>query len=182
MPTYYPPPVRFVSGSGCHLTDSEGKEYLDFLCGIAVTALGHAHPRVAAAISQQASTLLHVSNLFGSGLNEEVAALIDQLIGDGDAPGGKVFFANSGAEANECAIKLARRFGGHGRFAVGSGYGSFHGRTLATLHATGQPSKHEAFAPLPEGFRHVAYGDFDALRAAADPTRVAAHPARADRG
>jgi predicted acetylornithine/succinylornithine family transaminase len=173
MSTYYPPSVKFVSGSGCVLVDDEGQEYLDFLCGIAVTALGHAHPRVAEAISRQASTLLHVSNLFASGLNEEVAALLDQLIGDGTALGGKVFFANSGAEANECAIKLARRFGGHGRYVVLSAYGSFHGRTLATLHATGQPSKHEAFAPLPEGFRHVAYGDFDALAAAADPRTVA---------
>jgi predicted acetylornithine/succinylornithine family transaminase len=173
MPTYYPPTVTFVSGSGCHLTDEDGKDYLDFLCGIAVTALGHAHPAVTAAVSHQAATLLHVSNLFGSELNEEVAVLLDQLIGDGAALGGKVFFANSGAEANECAIKLARRFGGHGRYVVASAYGSFHGRTLATLHATGQPSKHEAFAPLPDGFRHVAYGDIEALAAAADPGTVA---------
>jgi acetylornithine/succinyldiaminopimelate/putrescine aminotransferase len=83
-----------------------------------------------------------------------------------------VFFANSGAEANECAIKLARRFGGRGRHTVVSAYGSFHGRTLATLHATGQPAKHEAFAPLPEGFRHVAFGDVDALDAALDPAVV----------
>jgi acetylornithine/succinyldiaminopimelate/putrescine aminotransferase len=84
-----------------------------------------------------------------------------------------VFFANSGAEANECALKLARRFGGHGRHVVVSAYGSFHGRTLATLHATGQPAKHEAFQPLPEGFRHVAWEDLDALAAAIDPTVAA---------
>jgi len=173
MATYRPAPVSFVSGQGCHLYDDEGREYLDFLCGLSVTSLGHAHPAVRDAIAKQAGTLLHVSNLFGSKLNEEVASLIDQLVGDGTAPGGKVFFANSGAEANECAIKLARRFGGRGRFVVVSAYGSFHGRTLATLHATGQPSRHELFAPLPEGFRHVAFGDVDAMGNAADPRVVA---------
>jgi acetylornithine/N-succinyldiaminopimelate aminotransferase len=172
MPNYSPAPVRFVSGSGVRLTDSEGREYLDFLAGIAVVALGHANPAVQAAIAEQAATLLHVSNLFESGLNEEVAEILDLLIGDGAPAGGKVFFANSGAEANECAIKLARRFGGRGRHTVVSAYGSFHGRTLATLHATGQPAKHEAFAPLPEGFRHVAFGDVDALDTALDPSVV----------
>jgi predicted acetylornithine/succinylornithine family transaminase len=172
MPNYKPAPVRFVAGSGVHLTDAEGRDYLDFLAGIAVVALGHANPVVRDAIAHQAATLLHVSNLFESGLNEEVAELLDLLIGDGSPAGGKVFFANSGAEANECAIKLARRFGGRGRHTVVSAYGSFHGRTLATLHATGQPAKHEAFAPLPEGFRHVAFGDLDALDAALDPAVV----------
>jgi acetylornithine/N-succinyldiaminopimelate aminotransferase len=172
MPNYSPAPVRFVAGSGVQLTDSEGRQYLDFLAGIAVVALGHANPAVQAAIAEQAATLLHVSNLFESGLNEEVAEILDTLIGDGSPAGGKVFFANSGAEANECAIKLARRFGGRGRHTVVSAYGSFHGRTLATLHATGQPAKHEAFAPLPEGFRHVAFGDEDALDAALDPSIV----------
>lgn len=174
MTTYKAPTVRFVSGSGCHLVDDEGRDYLDFLSGIAVTSLGHAHPAVAEAIATQARELLHVSNLFDNELGEQVAARLDRLLGDGADLGGKVFFANSGAEANECAIKLARRFGGRGRHEVVSGYGSFHGRTLATLHATGQPTKHEVFAPLPEGFRHVAYGDIAALVSAADPTRVAA--------
>jgi predicted acetylornithine/succinylornithine family transaminase len=169
MPTYKPAPVRFVSGAGCWLTDDEGKSYLDFLSGIAVVSLGHSHPAVRDAICAQAATLLHVSNLFENSLNEGVAEMLDTLIGDGAPAGGKVFFANSGAEANECAIKLARRFGGRGRHVVVSAYGSFHGRTLATLHATGQPAKHETFAPLPEGFRHVAYGDVDALAAALDP-------------
>src|SRR5665213_3359786 len=172
MPNYSPAPVRFVAGSGAHLTDSEGRDYLDFLAGIAVVALGHANPAVQAAIAEQAGTLLHVSNLFASGLNLEVAEMLDSLIGDGSPAGGKVFFANSGAEANECAIKLARRFGGRGRHTVVAAYVSFHGRTLATLHATGQPAKHEAFAPLPEGFRHVAYGDLDALDTALDPSVV----------
>ncbi len=174
MTTYKPPTVRFVEGHGCRLVDDAGRSYLDFLSGIAVTSLGHAHPAVAAAVAAQAARLVHVSNLFGNELAEPVAEHLDRLVGDGEPAGGKVFFANSGAEANECAIKLARRFGGRGRHEVVSAYGSFHGRTLATLHATGQPSKHEPFAPLPEGFRHVAYGDLAALRAAADPTRVAA--------
>ncbi len=174
MPTYRPAPVRFVSGRGCRLRDDSGREYLDFLSGIAVTSLGHAHPAVAEAIAAQAHELLHVSNLFENALAEEVAARIDRLVGDGTPMDGKVFFANSGAEANAAAIKLARRVGGRGRHEVVSALGSFHGRTLATLHATGQPSKHEGFAPMPEGFRHVAYGDVAALASAADPTRVAA--------
>ena len=169
MATYAPAPVRFVAGSGARLIDADGKEYLDFLSGIAVTSLGHAHPVVSEAIASQASTVLHVSNLFANGINEDVAGTLDRLVGDGTPLGGKVFFANSGAEANECAIKLARRFGGHGRHVVVSAYGSFHGRTLATLHATGQPGKHETFAPLPEGFRHVAYGNVDAMRDAITP-------------
>ena len=106
------------------------------------------------------NTLLHTSNLFGTQPGQEVAATLDRLIGGG----GKVFFANSGAEANECAIKLARKWAGHGRYVVLSAYGSFHGRTLATLHATGQPAKHEAFQPLPGRFRHVAWQDIEAMR------------------
>jgi predicted acetylornithine/succinylornithine family transaminase len=174
MATYLPAPVCFVSGSGATLVDDEGREYLDFLSGLAVTSLGHAHPAVAEAICAQAATLLHVSNLFENPGADAVAGMIDRLIGNGEALHGKVFFTNSGAEANECAVKLARRFGGRGRFGVLSTYGSFHGRTLATLHATGQPAKHEPFAPLPEGFRHVAFGDVGAMRQAADPTTVAA--------
>jgi acetylornithine/succinyldiaminopimelate/putrescine aminotransferase len=105
---------------------------------------------------------LHTSNLFQTEQGEELAANLDRLLGGG----GSVFFANSGAEANECAFKLARKWAGHGRYVVLSAYGSFHGRTLATLHATGQPDKHEAFQPLPEGFRHVAWQDASALRRA----------------
>lgn len=174
MPTYRPAAVEFVSGAGCRLTDTNGKSYLDFLSGIAVTSLGHSHPAIRDAVCEQAGKLLHVSNLFSSGLNEEVAGIIDRLIGDGTPIGGKVFFTNSGAESNECAIKLARRHGGLGRHVVVSAYGSFHGRTLATLHATGQPTKHEPFAPLPEGFRHVAYGDIGALANALDASVVTA--------
>jgi acetylornithine/N-succinyldiaminopimelate aminotransferase len=165
MPTYAAPPVTFVRGRGTELWDSEGQRYLDFLCGLAVTSLGHAHPAVADALDRQARTLLHVSNLFANDVAPRVAAQIDGLLGGG----GQVFFGNSGAEANECAIKLSRKWGGRGKFAVISAYGSFHGRTLATLHATGQPTKHEAFQPLPEGFRHVAWNDLDALEAAITP-------------
>ena len=169
MSTYAPPAVTFVRGEGSWLFDDKGRRYLDLLSGLAVTSLGHAHPDVATAISAQASTLLHVSNLFGNEHNRPLASTIDGLLGGGGAdPLGRVFFANSGAEANECAIKLARKFGGRGRHTVVTAFGSFHGRTLATLHATGQPQKHEAFQPLPEGFRHVAFADLDAMSDAVD--------------
>ena len=155
MSTYAEPPVTFVRGAGTYLYDDTGKEYLDFLSGLAVTSLGHAHPKVTAAIAEQAATLSHVSNLFGNTLGPSVAATLDELLGGG----GQVFFGNSGAEANECAIKLARLAGGRGKHVVISAFGSFHGRTLATLHATGQPAKHEKFQPLPEGFVHAAAFD-----------------------
>jgi predicted acetylornithine/succinylornithine family transaminase len=165
MNTYPHQPVTFVRGEGSRLWDEAGRSYLDFLGGLAVTSLGHAHPAVADAVCEQARTLLHVSNLFGTIPQREVAATLDRLIGAGP---GRVFFCNSGAEANEAAIKLARKWGGRGRHSVVSAYGSFHGRTLATLHATGQPAKHEPFQPLPEGFRHVAWQDMDALASAVD--------------
>ncbi len=168
MQTYGRLPVAFVRGEGTRLYGADGRVYLDFLGGIAVTALGHAHPEVAAAIAEQAATLLHVSNLYYNEVQPVVAARIDGLLGGG----GRVFFANSGAEANECAIKLARRYGQRhgfpGRFHVVSAMGSFHGRTLATLAATGQPGKQETFHPLPEGFHQVAFGDLDALDSALD--------------
>jgi acetylornithine/N-succinyldiaminopimelate aminotransferase len=173
MNTYPPPPVTFVRGEGTRLWDDAGKEYLDFLSGLAVTSLGHSHPAVAAALAEQSQRLLHVSNLYGNEHNQPLAAALDGLVGDGDPLGGRVFFCNSGAEANECAIKLARKFGGRGRHVVVSAYGSFHGRTLATLHATGQPAKHEAFQPLPEGFRHVTWRDLGELERALDPTVAA---------
>jgi len=171
MPTYAPPQVLFVRGRGTELWDDGARRYLDFLCGLAVTSLGHAHPEVTAAICDQAGTLVHVSNLFATRPAAGVAGTLDRLLGGG----GQVFFTNSGAEANECAIKLARRWGGgeHGRWQVVSTYGSFHGRTLAALAATGQPTKHEPFQPLPPGFRHVAWGDLDAAAAAVDGTVAA---------
>ncbi len=170
MPTYGPPGVQFVRGEGPYLWDGHGKRYLDFLSGLAVTSLGHAHPAVAAAISAQASRLLHVSNLYATEHNGEVAATLDRLIGDGEPAGGQVFFCNSGAEANEATIKLARRHGGPGRHVVVCAFQSFHGRTLATLAATGQPQKWDAFQPLPEGFRHVIWDDLAELEKNLDET------------
>ena len=168
MQTYGRAPVAFVRGEGTLLFDSEGTRYLDFLSGLAVTSLGHAHPVVAAAIAEQAQRLLHVSNLYYNEIQPQVAAILNALLGGG----GRVFFANSGAEANECAIKLARRYGqsngGPERYHVLSAYGSFHGRTLTTLAATGQPQKQETFQPLPSGFRQVSFADVDALAAAMD--------------
>ena len=169
MTTFGPTPVTFVRGSGVELFSDNDTRYLDLLGGLAVTSLGHAYPPVADAIATQAHRLMHVSNLFGNEHHEVVGRNLDELLGGG----GRVFFTNSGAEANEAAIKVARRWGGRGRYVVVSAYGSFHGRTLATLHATGQPEKHEAFQPLPEGFRHVAWQDVEALKASIDPTVVA---------
>jgi acetylornithine/N-succinyldiaminopimelate aminotransferase len=175
MHNYAEPSVTFVRGEGSTLYDTEGRPYLDFLSGLAVTSLGHAHPVVADAVALQARTLSHVSNLFGNVIGPDVAVTLDRLIGGGvDRAGGQVFFANSGAEANECALKLARRWAGPGRFAVVSTDDAFHGRTLAALAATGQYEKQTAFAPMPEGFDHVPYGDIDAMDRACDPARVAA--------
>ncbi|MEC9395483.1 MAG: acetylornithine transaminase [Actinomycetota bacterium] len=171
---YGSPPVTFVRGSGTELFDEDGRRYLDFLCGLAVTGLGHAHPRVAAALAEQAGTLLHVSNLFVTEPQLEVAERLDRLVrsspsGDGAAASGRVLFQNSGAEANEAAIKLARRYHGRGRHGVVAAFRSFHGRTMATLAATGQPEKHEPFQPLPEGFRHATWNDLEALEQAMAP-------------
>jgi acetylornithine/N-succinyldiaminopimelate aminotransferase len=175
MHNYAEPPVTFIRGEGAYLFDVDGKQYLDFLSGLAVTSLGHAHPVVAEAIAEQAKTLLHVSNLFGNTIGPEVAVTIDRLIGGGtERAGGQVFFGNSGAEANECALKLARRWAGPGRFGVVATWDAFHGRTLATLAATGQPEKQTAFLPLPEGFAHVPFDDLEAMDAACDPDRVGA--------
>jgi acetylornithine/N-succinyldiaminopimelate aminotransferase len=170
IPVFAPPAVEFVRGLGTELWDTEGKRYLDFLGGLAVIALGHSNPVVAAAIAEQASTLLHVSNLFANPVAIEAAQMVDELLLAVTGEPGLTFFCNSGAEANEAALKLARKFGGRGRHVVVSAYGSFHGRTLASLAATGQPTKHEPFFPMPDGFRHVAYGDVDALVASIDPS------------
>lgn len=164
MPVFGAPQVMFVRGEGTQLWDASGKRYLDFLSGISVTSLGHSHPVVADAIAEQAHTLLHVSNFFANPVATHAAVLVDELLGGG----GQVFFCNSGAEANEAGIKLARKFGGRGRHKVVSMLGSFHGRTLAALAATGQPAKHEPFQPMPDGFVHVPFGDLAALSAAVD--------------
>ena len=173
MPVFGPPARMIVRGSGTEVWDSEGRRLLDFLSGIAVVSLGHANERVAQAISDQARTLVHVSNFFANPVATSAAQQIDALLAQATGQHGQIFFTNSGAEANECAIKLARRHGGRGRHTVVSALGSFHGRTLATLAATGQPSKHEPFQPMPEGFRHVAWGDLEAMTAAVDASVAA---------
>jgi acetylornithine/N-succinyldiaminopimelate aminotransferase len=173
MPVFGPPAIMFDRGSGTELWDSTGKRYLDFLAGIAVVSLGHSNPAVAEAVGDQLERLLHVSNFFANPVATEAAVRINDLLLDATGHRGQIFFTNSGAESNECAIKLARKHGGRGRHTVVSALGSFHGRTLATLAATGQPAKHEPFAPMPEGFRHVAWGDLDAMARAVDGTVAA---------
>lgn len=152
--TYSRFPAAMVRGEGCRLWDADGKEYLDFLAGIAVCSLGHCHPTVTAAVCEQAARLMHVSNLFHTAPQIELAELLTQ-----NSFADRVFMANSGAEANEAAIKLARIHSGPGRFEVISLSGSFHGRTLATVAATGQPKFHQGFEPLPAGFVHAGFGD-----------------------
>lgn len=174
MPVFGPPAVMFVEGRGTRLWDSEGRSYLDFLAGIAVVSLGHAHPGIAEVIGAQAARLVHVSNLFANPVATEAALKVNALLREATGASGQVFFTNSGAEANECALKLARRHGAEasgdgGRFRVITALGSFHGRTLATLAATGQPAKHLRFAPMPDGFSSVPWGDLEALRAAITP-------------
>ena len=171
--TYGPPKVQFVRGEGSYLFDRHDAKYVDFLSGLAVTSLGHSNPEVAAAVSAQALRLQHVSNLFATEHNADVALRLDVAMGDGVALGGQTFFSNSGAEANEAAIKIARKWGGRGRHTVLCAFRSFHGRTLATLHATGQPEKWEAFQPLPEGFKHAAWNDVAAFEEQLDDTVAA---------
>lgn len=178
MPVFGPPSVMFERGEGTQLFDVNNKRYLDFLAGIAVVSLGHANPVIADAISAQAHRLVHVSNFFANPVATEAAIKINGLLREATGLAGQVFFTNSGAEANECALKLARRHGrrnvgGDGRYRVITALGSFHGRTLATLAATGQPAKHGPFAPMPDGFTSVPWGDLDALRAAIDPSVAA---------
>lgn len=160
--------AAMVRGEGCRLWDADGREYLDFLAGIAVCALGHCHPGVTAAIRRQAGELVHVSNLFYTGPQIELAEL---LVHNSFAD--RVFLANSGAEANEAAIKLARIHSAPGRFEIISLAGSFHGRTLATVAATGQSRFHQGFEPLPTGFVHAEFGDIDAIRALIKPQTCA---------
>ncbi len=162
MNNYGSPLAAFVSGSGCVLVDEDGREVLDFLSGIAVCSLGHCHPAVTAAISEQAGKLVHTSNFFANEHAPEVARRIEELLALGE---GRVFFGNSGAEANEAAIKLARRFSGYGRRRILALEGGFHGRTMGALSATGQPSKQHPFEPLVPGFAHLRLGDIGALEA-----------------
>jgi acetylornithine/N-succinyldiaminopimelate aminotransferase len=166
MATYPPADVAFASGKGTVLFDTDGRVWLDFLCGLAVTSLGHAHPAVTRAVADQVATLVHTSNLFVTEPEVELAERLAEVIGWDDAT---VFFAQCGATANEAAIKLARLHGKRqhpDKVRVVALEGSFHGRTLATLEATGQPAKHVPFAPLAGFVDHVAHDDPAALRAA----------------
>ena len=183
MNTYARNPVEFVRGEGTRLWDDEGNEYLDFLTGISVAQLGHCHPRVVEAVREQAGRLMHVGNLFYTEPGMRLAKRLADL-----SLGGRVFLCNSGAEAIECALKLARKRRTGGEFVVAEG--GFHGRTMGALSATPQESKQAPFAPLVPGFRVVPRNDVDALLAAvserhsrrpprADPGRVGDPPARA---
>jgi predicted acetylornithine/succinylornithine family transaminase len=172
VPNYRPAPVVFARGEGMWLWDEDGKRYLDFAAGIAVCALGHGHPELARAIASQAADLLHVSNLF---LTRPAIELAEKLCAISFAE--RVYFCNSGAEANEAALKLARRYQrlvrGVDRYEIICAEHSFHGRTWAAISATGQPKYHEGFAPLVPGFLHVPYGDLDAMAAAITPQTAA---------
>jgi len=163
-------PVTFVRGAGYELWDTDGKRYLDFFAGLSVNNLGHCHPAVVAAVQEQVATLCHVSNLFHS---EPTIRLADALARH--SFGDRVFLCNSGAEANEAALKIARRWGAEhgGRYEILSARGSFHGRTLATLTATGQEKYHQGFQPLLPGIRLVPYDDAAALANAIGPETAA---------
>ncbi len=165
MHTYARLPISIVRGRGCRVYDLEGREYLDFVAGIAVNVLGHGHPDLVAAIQRQAQQLLHVSNLYYTEPQVKLArALVDHSFAD------KVFFCNSGAEANEAAIKLARRYSfekyGPGRHEIITMRNSFHGRTLATLTATGQEKVRKGYDPLVPGFTYVPFDDYDEIEKA----------------
>ena len=172
MDTYSRLPVAFASGRGATLTDTEGREYLDAVSGVAVCGLGHAHPAVTEAVCEQAGRLVHTSNLYGVPLQEEVAGELSRLSGLE-----RVFFANSGAEANEAAIKLARRYGHDVREVerpeIVVMQSSFHGRTLATLTATGNRKVQAGFEPLLPGFKRVPYDDLEAVERVASDSTVA---------
>src|SRR5438445_1189320 len=168
--TYARYPIALVRGKGARVWDADGKEYLDFLAGIAVNSLGHCHPAIVRAIQQQARKLIHVSNLYHILPQSELAReLCRHSFAD------RVFFCNSGAEANEAAIKLTRRYGGEhlgGKYEILSAHNSFHGRTLATLTATGQEKVRAGYDPLPEGFRQIPFNDLRAAEDAIDAQRT----------
>lgn len=170
LDTYPTPPVELVSGEGVTVTDADGNTYIDMLAGIAVNALGHAHPAIVDAVSAQVARLGHVSNLFGSQPVVEVAEALRARVGDDTA---RVFFCNSGAEANEAAFKLARLTGRRRILAAERG---FHGRTMGSLALTGQPDKRAPFEPMPAGVEFFTYGDIEALEALVqqDPGNTAA--------
>ena len=157
---YGKPSITLVKGTGILVTDADGKTYMDFLGGIATSILGHAHPSIVKAVTKQVSTLSHVSNFYAHPNAIALAEKLTKMTGDKNA---KVFFCQSGAEANEAALKLSRRTG---KVRVVAAQGAFHGRTMGALSLTGQPSKREPFLPLIKGVKHVPYGDIDAMRKA----------------
>ena len=157
---YGSPTIALVKGKGIVVTDADGKQYLDFLGGIATNILGHAHPAIVKAVTKQVSILSHVSNFYVHPNAVELAEKLASMTGD---KGAKVFFCQSGAEANEAALKLSRRTG---KVRVVAAQGAFHGRTMGALSLTGQPSKREPFLPLVKGVKHVPYGDIEAMRKA----------------
>ena len=157
---YGSPSIALVKGKGLVVTDADGKQYLDFLGGIATNILGHAHPAIVKAVSKQVSILSHVSNFYVHPNAVELAEKLASMTGDKSA---KVFFCQSGAEANEAALKLSRRTG---KVRAVAAQGAFHGRTMGALSLTGQPSKREPFLPLVKGVKHVPYGDIEAMRKA----------------
>jgi acetylornithine aminotransferase len=157
---YGKPAITLVKGKGIVVTDADGKTYLDFLGGIATNILGHAHPAIVKAVTKQVSILSHVSNFYAHPNAIELAEKLVSMTGDKNA---KVFFCQSGAEANEAALKLSRRTG---KVRVVAAQGAFHGRTMGALSLTGQPSKREPFLPLIKGVKHVPYGDINAMRKA----------------
>ena len=170
MQTFARKPVEFVRGEGMRLYDDEGREYLDFLSGIGVVSIGHCEPSLVAAIQDQAAKLLHVSNYYYVEHRGAVAERVTSWLQGDSAEPWRIFFANSGAEANEGAIKTARRWGKEhagGNYGIITANRSFHGRTYATLAATAQDAKQDPFAPLPEGFAHVPLNDIAALERAA---------------
>lgn len=158
--SYGTPSINIVSGSGCYLTADDKKRYLDFIGGIATNVLGHAHPVITKAVRKQIGVLAHVSNLYASPVSLELAHKLIDMTGDADA---RVFFCNSGAEANEAALKLSRKTG---RTRIVSTLGSFHGRTMGALSLTGQAAKRDLFAPIIEKVKYVPYGDIAAMRKA----------------
>lgn len=170
MPNYGTPSMALDHGLGVRVWDTDGNEYLDFIAGIAVSVLGHAHPAIVAAVTEQVGKLAHTSNLV---MHEPGVQLAERLVGLLDQPA-RVFFSNSGAEANECAIKLARKAGNaSGRHEFVSCNASFHGRTLGALSLTGTPAKRAPFEPLPGPVTFIDYGDVDALSAAVGPQTAA---------
>jgi acetylornithine/N-succinyldiaminopimelate aminotransferase len=157
---YGTPSIALVKGKGLVVTDADGKQYLDFLGGIATSILGHAHPAIVKAVTKQVSTLSHVSNFYAHPHAIELAEKLAAMTGDKKA---KVFFCQSGAEANEAALKLSRR---SGKVRIVAAQGAFHGRTMGALSLTGQPSKREPFLPLIKGVKHVPFGEIEAMRKA----------------